>query len=69
LIVANIVASVLLRLIPQAMGILKPGGYVILGGILALHKDKMLSALENYGFYLIKQDAQGDWVTLAAKKG
>lgn len=69
LIVANIVASVLLRLLPQAAGILKPGGYVILGGILALHKAKMLAALENYGFYLIKQDAQGDWVTLAAKKG
>ncbi|MCG0277562.1 MAG: 50S ribosomal protein L11 methyltransferase [Thermanaeromonas sp.] len=69
MIIANIVASVLLKLLPQAAKILKPGGYVILGGILASHQAEILEALKNHGFRLIKQDSQSDWVTLAAKKG
>lgn len=69
LIVANIVASVLLQLLPQAVRVLKPGGYVILGGILASRQAELLAALKEHAFYLIKEDSQGEWVTLAARKG
>jgi len=69
LVVANIVASVLLRLIPQVAGILRPGGYVILGGILAPRRAELLGALDIHGFQLVKEDSQGEWVTLGARKG
>lgn len=68
-VVANIVADVLLLLLPQAARVLRPGGYIILGGIISSRSAEMLAALRTNGFTLIRQEAQGDWVTLGGRKG
>lgn len=69
LVVANIIADALLLLLPQAARVLRPGGHIILGGIISPRSAEMLAALGANGFTLIRQDAQRDWVTLAGRKG
>ncbi|MGB9782045.1 MAG: 50S ribosomal protein L11 methyltransferase [Moorellaceae bacterium] len=69
LVVANIVADVLLVLLPQASRVLRPGGHIILGGIISPRSPEMRAALKAEGFTLRAQKVQGDWVTLVARKG
>ncbi len=64
LIVANIVAEVIIRLLPAARTRLVPGGILIVGGISSPKKDEVLQAMAAEGFKLIDSTEVKDWVAL-----
>ncbi len=69
IIVANIVADVIIAVLPQAAVMIKSGGWFIGGGIINSKQDKVFAALKKYGFEVIEVITEGDWVTVLAIKG
>ncbi len=67
-IVANILANIILQLIPDAMRVLKSGGYFISSGIIAEQKEEMLAALTNEGFKIQQVNQMEDWLVIIARK-
>lgn len=67
-IVANILAKIILQLIPDAMHVLKSGGYFISSGIIAVQKEEMLAALTNEGFKIQQVNQMEDWLVIIARK-
>ena len=64
LIVANILANPLMKLAPQMARHLTPGGDIILSGILATQRDKVLAAYRTQGLFHLKTLWRNGWVTL-----
>lgn len=64
LIVANILASPLVGLAPAFRHHLRPGGTLILSGILRKQETMVTSAMRLQGLYLVSRKRMGDWVTL-----
>ena len=60
-IVANIISSVLIELLPVMSSSLTPDGEAILSGILAEERTDMISALESNGWRLIGEDREDIW--------
>ncbi|MEG6614840.1 50S ribosomal protein L11 methyltransferase [Peptococcaceae bacterium 1198_IL3148] len=67
-IIANIVADVIIKLAPDALEALRPGGYLITSGIIRDRAEEVLSALQQTGFKLQGQRHQGEWVALLLTK-
>ena len=68
LIVANIIAPVLLQLAPEFLRLLKPGGRLILSGILV---DQILKLRETYaafGFLVKPTETMGEWAAFICEK-
>ncbi|WP_412990222.1 50S ribosomal protein L11 methyltransferase [Pediococcus siamensis] len=68
MIVANILAEIIVPLVPQAKACLKPGGLFITSGII---KDKLAEVeteLEKYHFEVIEVLQMKDWRAIVAKK-
>lgn len=68
IVVANILANIILLLIPDAMRVLKPGGYFISSGIIAGQKDEMITALVGAGFKIRQVNQMKDWLAIIAQK-
>ena len=69
LVLANILAPVLGRLLDEGLGdILKPWGVLVLSGILAEQVEEVQAALERNDLRLIEKRQMGDWVALAAAR-
>ncbi len=69
LVLANILAPILKRLLDAGMGdLIAPGGVLILSGILEEQVDDMLAKIEEHGLQLIEQRMIEDWVALVVKK-
>ena len=64
LIVANILAKPLMKMAPQLVNHLTPGGSVILSGILASQRWKVLSAYNGAGLRHVRTFWRNGWVTL-----
>ncbi|MGB8818025.1 MAG: 50S ribosomal protein L11 methyltransferase [Rhizobiaceae bacterium] len=64
LIVANILANPLMKLAPQMAQHLSRGGDIILSGILASQRDKVLAAYRTQALYHRKTLWRNGWVTL-----
>ena len=64
LIVANILARPLMRMAPQITNALAPGGSVILSGILAEQRWKVLSAFNAQGMAHVRTIWRNGWVTI-----
>lgn len=67
LLVANILPEVLVRLAPDAKRLIRPGGILILSGIL----NERVEALANHyqaGFRLIENITRGEWNTLIFRR-
>jgi ribosomal protein L11 methyltransferase len=66
-IVANIISSVLVELLPAMHAALRPGGFAVLAGILVEEKDFMLEALHADGWRLVHEVAEDAWwsITIA----
>lgn len=60
-IVANILADIILRLIPDAWSLIKPGGKFIVSGIIEDKKAEVLMALTEQGFEVSEILQQADW--------
>jgi ribosomal protein L11 methyltransferase len=67
LVVANILAPVIVRLLNQGLGeLLTPGGRLVLAGILEEQADEVARALENNGLQTVESRQIEDWVALVA---
>ena len=61
LIAANVLSSVLKPLLGAFHRSIKPGGHLILGGILESEADDMIDAAEQHGFTLLGEDLEEEW--------
>jgi ribosomal protein L11 methyltransferase len=74
LIVANILAEVLAKLFDAAYDYpplaepLKPGGLLILAGIIEERAQLVIDAAQRHGCTLIDRKQEGDWVALVVRK-
>lgn len=66
LIVANILAEIIVPLIPQAVPLLKPNGHLILSGIIADKVDLIKTTLAQYHLQVTTTLNAGDWFALIA---
>jgi ribosomal protein L11 methyltransferase len=60
-VVANIIAPVLLELLPVVQHAIVPDGDVVVGGILATERDGFVEAAVASGWRLINEQREGDW--------
>ncbi len=67
-VVANILAHIIKHLIPDAMRVLKPGGYFITSGIIAEQEQEMLNDLAEVGFKIQQINQMKDWIVIVAQK-
>ena len=67
LVVANIIAPVLVKLAPQLIEKLHPGGQLILSGILAEQLEMVREIYEAEGFFIDHQLTEGEWVALQCR--
>jgi ribosomal protein L11 methyltransferase len=63
IILANIVSSVHLDLLPEMAGALSPGGRAVLSGILVEEREAMLGRLSGTGWMVIDEDVEDIWWT------
>ncbi|MEO7218103.1 MAG: 50S ribosomal protein L11 methyltransferase [Gemmatimonadaceae bacterium] len=64
-ILANIVSSVLMELLPDIATALTKDGVAMLSGILVEERDLMKRAIERAGMRITNEDVEGDWLSLA----
>ena len=67
-IVANIIADVIIRLAPQAAGILQAGGFLIASGIIRERLADVVQALPLHGFKVEEITEEGEWAALIARR-
>jgi len=65
LVLANIISTVLLDLLPDIARAVGSGGRAILSGILADERDEMLGAVLDAGWRVIAEDAEDAWWSVA----
>lgn len=68
LVVANIIADVIILLLPDAIQLLKPGGYFLASGIIRDRAAEVRAALHRAGLVLVQELEQGEWVALLSRK-
>lgn len=62
--VANIVADIILRLLPDLPALLRPGAPLILSGIIAERAGDVRNSAEKNGFVFVRELTENDWVAL-----
>lgn len=67
-VVANIVADVIIRLLPSAVPRLKKGGKFIASGVIAHRREEVAGALDAAGLRTIRILNEGEWVSFLAEK-
>lgn len=67
-IVANILADIIVKMIPDAWRLLKDDGTLIVSGIIAAKKDLVTAAMTQQGFVLDQLFQQKDWLALSFVK-
>ena len=65
---ANILAEVILDLIPDVAAVVKENGVLVCSGIITAKKDAVLSGLKEEGFTVIQVLEKEGWVAIAARK-
>ncbi|MFQ5615472.1 MAG: 50S ribosomal protein L11 methyltransferase [Anaerolineales bacterium] len=69
-VLANILAPILIRLLDQGLAdLLTPGGVLLLSGILAEQEEGMLAALAKHSLQVVARRQIGDWVGLETIPG
>ena len=66
--VANIVADIIVRMLPDLGELITDNAPVILSGIIAPSKDKVIECATECGYKVIDSDTENDWVALVIKK-
>lgn len=67
LIIANIVADVILRLVPDLRAHLAPGGRFLCSGVLLSRATDVREALSAAGFAIVEQREDGEWCAILAE--
>ncbi len=68
LIIANILAGPLRMLAGSVARAVRPGGYVVLSGILNPEAPAVIAAYVAHGFQVLKRRQIGDWTTLSLRR-
>lgn len=68
IVAANILAEVLIPLLPQGIKCLKPGGIYIMSGIIDDKEKAVVDACRENGLEILEVDHDGEWVGLIAKR-
>jgi len=69
LVLANILAPVIIRLLHEGLGeLVEAGGWLVLSGILEEQAADVETALSQHGLRVIQRKQSGDWVALAVEK-
>lgn len=68
LIVSNIIADIIIKLVPQADHCLVAGGYFIVSGILIERWPDVYQALTKQGLTITEMNQMDEWVTAVARK-
>ena len=69
LVLANILASTIIRLFDEGLGdLVEPGGHLILSGILTDQAPAVIEAAIPHGLRLVEQRSMSDWVALVVQK-
>ncbi|MCF8045532.1 MAG: 50S ribosomal protein L11 methyltransferase [Desulfarculaceae bacterium] len=66
IILANILAGVIVEILPEIRTRLKPDGTAILSGIIEEKKETVLSCLEKNGLHAVSIEQEEEWVAIAA---
>ncbi|MBQ7407212.1 MAG: 50S ribosomal protein L11 methyltransferase [Clostridia bacterium] len=66
--VANIVADIILRMLPDIGALLLPGAPLILSGIIAPRKQDVIEAASAQGFLVEREESENDWVALLVRR-
>ncbi len=66
--VANIVADIIIRMLPDIDEYLTDTAPLILSGIISEYREKVVSAAEALGWTLVREERENDWVALMVKK-
>ena len=64
--VSNILAEPLLRLLPDVSRVLNPKANLVLSGLLATQQEEICSALSKLGFLITRQTVMGEWASVEA---
>ncbi len=67
MILMNILAPVILDLLPLARPRLRSGGLIILAGLIATQADEVVAQMRAVGFEPVDRDQEGDWVMIAGR--
>lgn len=67
-IAANIVADVIVQMLPLFEECLRPGGVMVLSGILSTRREDVLEALAAKGFTIRKSRERNDWAVIVVEK-
>ncbi|QRN86480.1 50S ribosomal protein L11 methyltransferase [Clostridia bacterium] len=67
-IVGNLIADLIVVLLPQAKNILRTGGLVIVSGILDKKIKRVEDSMSENGFEIIDQKLDSEWYTLVGRK-
>ncbi len=62
--VANIVADIIIRMLPDISGYIKPGATLILSGIIESRSEEVKEAVIQHGFAVIDEANENDWIAL-----
>ena len=68
IVTANILADVLVPLMPAAAAAVKPGGVVITSGIIDGKEDIVKAAMEKAGLTVIDVSSQGEWRSVTGRR-
>ena len=63
---ANIVADVVIRLIPDVGGFMDENAVILVSGIIELRRDEVVEALAEYGYQIIDSREEKGWCAMAA---
>lgn len=68
LVVANILAEILIPMVPDVLRVLVPGGRFIAAGIIEEKEADIARALQETGLRLVERKKEGEWVAITAEK-
>ncbi len=66
--VANIVADIIIRMLPDIDEYLKEGAPLILSGIISMRADEVKDAIKKNGFEIVREEKENDWLAIMVKK-
>ena len=67
--VANIVADIILRMLPDIGAYLSPGAPIILSGIVAERENDIIAGAVQHGYRVERIERENDWVAMMIRKG
>jgi len=66
--VANIVADIIIRMMPRISDYLRDGAPLILSGIIAPRADDVRESVRENGFTIIREEQENDWLAIMVRK-